>query len=221
MHLLSHDFTVTDIASKGLLGHKVHRNTIHKFLQKRNLQTRKRFSSMPEQDFIDLIRNLANEHPNSGYREIRSLLKTRTPPVKIQRDRLQKILREVDPAGVARRWATTIRRRNYHVPTANYMWHIDTHHKLIRWKLVIDGCIDGYSRVIPYLKAHTNNLAITALDDFLNGVKEFGVPGRVRADGGSEFNHVAKFMNGLDETERLIRGKSVHNQRYVNVKLEA
>ena len=64
-------------------------------------------------------------------------------------------------------------------------------------------------------------MAITVLEHFLNGVKEFGIPGRVRADRGSEFNHVAKFMNGLDETDRLICGKSVHNQRYINVKLEA
>ena len=95
------------------------------------------------------------------------------------------------------------------------MWHVDTHHKLIRWKFVIDGCIDGYSRVIPYLQAHTNNLAITALDDFLGGIREYGIPGRMRADGGGEFNHIATFMNGLDGTERLIRGKSVHNQRLV------
>ena len=34
------------------------------------------------------------------------------------------------------------------------------------------------------------------------------IAGRVRADGGGEFNHIEKFMNQLDE--RLIRGKSVH-----------
>ena len=51
------------------------------------------------------------------------------------------------------------------------------------------------------------------MDDFLSGVMEYGVPGKVRADGGSEFNHVAKFMNQVDGTERCIRGKSVHNER--------
>ena len=136
LSLLALDFNVSDIASKGLLGRKVHRNTIHNFLKKRDLQVRKKFAPIPNMDLTNLVAKLANEHPNSGYREIRSLLATQTPPVRIQRDCLQSILREVDPAGVTRRWATTIRRRNYQVPTANYMWHVDTHHKLIRWKFV-------------------------------------------------------------------------------------
>lgn len=35
----------------------------------------------------------------------------------------------------------------------------------------------------------------------------------MRADGGSEFNHIEKFMDGIDGSKRLIRGKSVHNVR--------
>ena len=44
-------------------------------------------------------------------------------------------------------------------------------------------------------------------------MKEYAVPGRVRTDGGKEFNHVETFMNELDGSRRCIRGKSVHNQR--------
>ena len=42
------------------------------------------------------------------------------------------------------------------------------------------------------------------------------IPGRVRVDGGSEFNHVERFMNtvvGNNQEIRCIRGKSVHNTR--------
>jgi hypothetical protein len=28
------------------------------------------------------------------------------------------------------------------------MWHLDGHHKLIRWGIVIHGFVDGYSRLV-------------------------------------------------------------------------
>ena len=95
----------------------------------------------------------------------------------------------------------------------NYLWHMDTNHKLIRWKFVIYGSIDGKSRLIQSLSAATNNLAITATNNFFESVVEYGVPSKVRVDGGSEFVHVRKFMESLDDTKRCFKGKSVHNQR--------
>ena len=35
--------------------------------------------------------------------------------------------------------------------------YIDSHHKLIRWRMVTHGAIDGYSRVVLYLKCTSNN----------------------------------------------------------------
>ena len=29
----------------------------------------------------------------------------------------------------------------------NSLWHLDGHHSLIRWKILIHGCIDGFSRI--------------------------------------------------------------------------
>ena len=31
------------------------------------------------------------------------------------------------------------------MPHANYVWHIDSNHKLILWRMVIHGAIDGFS----------------------------------------------------------------------------
>lgn len=42
-------------------------------------------------------------------------------------------------------------RRVYNVPGPNHLWHMDGHHKLIRYGLVTHGCIDGNSRVVIYL----------------------------------------------------------------------
>ena len=49
----------------------------------------------------------------------------------------------------------TSRRRVYSVEGPNSLWHIDGNHKLIRWKVVIHGGIDGHSRTIVFLKCAT------------------------------------------------------------------
>ena len=49
------------------------------------------------------------------------------------------------------------------MPGPNSLWHVDGHHKLIRWKIVIHGGIDGFSREIVYLKAAANNRSETVL----------------------------------------------------------
>jgi hypothetical protein len=43
---------------------------------------------------------------------------------------------------------TRIPRRQYRVPRPNALWHLDGHHKLILWGIVIHGVIDGYCRTV-------------------------------------------------------------------------
>ena len=38
--------------------------------------------------------------------------------------------------------------RCYHVPQPNALWHIDGHHKLIKWGIVIHGVTNGYSHQV-------------------------------------------------------------------------
>ncbi|KAI6139947.1 hypothetical protein BKA82DRAFT_3988122, partial [Pisolithus tinctorius] len=35
-------------------------------------------------------------------------------------------------------------RCKYHIKQPNALWHIDSHHKLIQWGIVIHGFIDGF-----------------------------------------------------------------------------
>ncbi|MEQ2238673.1 hypothetical protein ILYODFUR_035583, partial [Ilyodon furcidens] len=122
---------------------------------------------------------------------------------------------EVDPIGRSFRRRRTIRRRVYNVQTPNQLWHFDSNHKLVRWRMVVHGCVDGFSRTIIYLRCCNNNRASTVLCLFVMGVNHFGLPSRVRCDHGMENTLVACFMlerRGLNRRS-VIAGLSVHNQR--------
>ena len=86
---------------------------------------------------------------------------------------------------------------------------------ILRWNLVVDGCIDGYSRLVPYLIVHTDNFAMSAFGDFTEGITNYGIPSHVRTDNGSEFVHVNAFMMFANGENRgsFLAGRSVHNQR--------
>ncbi|KIJ06896.1 hypothetical protein PAXINDRAFT_91322, partial [Paxillus involutus ATCC 200175] len=53
-------------------------------------------------------------------------------------------MQRIDPLGRMLRGRATVERQVYSVPRSNYLWHMDGHHKLIRWGFVIHGIIDGY-----------------------------------------------------------------------------
>lgn len=84
-----------------------------------------------------------------------------------------------------------------------------------RWRIVIHGAIDGYSRLVVFLHASNNNRSSTVLSSFIRAVVSYGVPSRVRTDRGGENNAVCLMMNifrGFDRGSAL-RGRSTHNQR--------
>ena len=74
---------------------------------------------------------------------------------------MRESLLRVSPRGVQQHKTTTISHRTYSVPSSNALWHIDGQHSLVRWRIVIHGGIDGYSRKVVYLHASSNNRAST------------------------------------------------------------
>lgn len=83
-----------------------------------------------------------------------------------------------------------------------------------RWRIVVDGGIDGYSRLPIYLKCSPNNCAETVRTDFVEAVSTYGLPLRVRCDHGGENFAVASFMwSQADRSNSVIMGQSVHNVR--------
>ena len=59
---------------------------------------------------------------------------------------------------------------------------------------MVQGGIDGYSRMVVYLSCSTNNKAETTWECFQKATKEFGVPSRIRSDKGGENQLVCYFM---------------------------
>jgi len=97
----------------------------------------------------------------------------------------------------------------------SFYLYVDGHHKLIRWRFVTHAGIDGYSRLITFIKCSTNNKAETMYTAFMKGVQRFGLPSRVRTDQGRENIEVARYMlrhRGCNRSSVLV-GSSVHNQR--------
>ena len=81
--------------------------------------------------------------------------------------------------------------------------------------MVVHGCVDGFSRVVIFLKCSNNNEANTVLELFKNSVGTYHHPRRIRTDHGTENVEVARFMlhkYGVS-INPVITGRSIHNQR--------
>lgn len=133
----------------------------------------------------------------------------------VQVERVRMSLQRIDPFTAGLRWHAVVHRRTYSVPGPNALWHIDGHHSLIRWGMVIHGGIDGYSRTIVFLGIGDNNRADTVLGLFMQAVDTFYLPSRVRGDKGLENVRVAEYMiqNRGCNRGSFIAGRSTHNQR--------
>ena len=99
--------------------------------------------------------------PSLGRRRFIGAL--RSLDLRVQCWRVSECIRRCDPVGSALRWRSVIRRRKYYVPAPNSLWHIDSCHKLIRYRIIIHICIDGKTRLFVYCSCHDNNEAETVL----------------------------------------------------------
>ena len=208
--LVESGFRINDIAA--MLG--CSRRTVERRLQAFDIAPNN-YSSISDAQLDEMVREISSLHPQCGEKNITGRL--RSQGVRVQRRRIRESLHRVDPCGVESRARRVLHRRVYCVDSPNTLWHLDGYHKLIRWKIVIHGGIDGYSRLITFLRASTNNRASTVLSGFTSAIDEFGLPSHIRIDRGGENVCVSEYM--LQHPDRaagrgsVIVGRSVHNQR--------
>ncbi len=169
-----------------------------------------KYSSISDSETDHYVEHIVNEFPRVGEVMLAGHLRTRG--IIVQRSRLRSSIQRIRGPGSL---APCIDRRSYNVPGPNFLWHADGNHKLIKYRLVIHGCIDGFSRLITYMRCSDNNRAETVLRCFFNAVAEYGVPARVRTDKGGENVDIWKYMVDVrgQESQPYLTGSSVHNCR--------
>ena len=89
---------------------------------------------------------------------------------------------------------------------------------MVRWRFLIHGGIDGFSRSIVYLRCCSNNKAETVLAVLMNAPEIVGLPSRVRYDFGTENVVVARYM--LEHPQGGISSESMIERLWLEVKMK-
>lgn len=181
---LEHGFTIADIAKL----FDCSRRTIERRMKDSGITIKGTYSNISDDELLRITHSIISRYPKVGEKVLDGMLRARD--IKVQRQRIRDSLIAADPDSHRCRLLTALHRRQYSVECSNALWHVDGYHKLIRWRIVVHGGIDGYSRVVLNMRAATNNTAHTALNAFLYGVREYGIPSRVRTDKGDLYCRV-------------------------------
>ncbi|XP_063446834.1 uncharacterized protein LOC134726364 [Mytilus trossulus] len=138
----------------------------------------------------------------------------------VQKEMVRILLGILDPSGVAARVKRKLKRRHYRSKGPNYIWHLDSYDKLKPYGICVNGCIDGFSRFIIWLRVgrSNNNPRIVAgfYVEALTSLER--VPHSIRSDMGTENSYIAEMQsflrrNGPGSRKAFLYGTSQHNQR--------
>ena len=99
------------------------------------------FSTVTDTELEEKISVIKRDFPNSGEVMITGHLLSQG--IHVPRKRLRQ---SISRLGGSTQLSQSVYRRVYSVP-----WHIDGNHKLIKYRLIVHGGIDGFSRLITYL----------------------------------------------------------------------
>uniref|UniRef100_A0A8C2AGH5 Integrase catalytic domain-containing protein n=2 Tax=Cyprinus carpio TaxID=7962 RepID=A0A8C2AGH5_CYPCA len=192
----------------------VSRRTVKRRLREYRISLRDRYTDLSDSDLDNRVRELVGGNDELGAESVWARLAGQG--IVVQRHRVRQSLIRTNPVGATQRVTTRrLHRRVFQVAGPNSLWHLDGNNKLIRWRIVIHGGIDGYSRLVVFLKASSNNRSDTVFQSFVEAIDQYGLPSRVRCDNGGENNAVCLFMNVFRGFTRgsALRGRSTHNQR--------
>ena len=171
------------------------------------------YTDIRDRDLDDIIVSYKRIHPHDGERML--IVHLRSLNIHVQRWRICESIHRVDPSSVRERRIKLIQRRTYFSKGANFVAHMDGNHKLICWKFVIHGAVDGCSRLVTFLKCSNNNRASAVLESFTAAIQTYGLSRRLRTDLGGENVDAWDYMVALhgDDESTIITGSSVHNER--------
>lgn len=98
-----------------------------------------------------LLQELQKSSQLHGYRWFH--LKCLQNKIVVTQEIVRELLSYLDPTGVEVRKRRRLRRRQYYNKGPNFLWHVDSYDKLKPYGICINGCIDGFSRQIIWLRA--------------------------------------------------------------------
>lgn len=192
--------------------------TLKRILKRRKLYRKKHFTNYDV--IIEFLREqIECSGQLHGYRWMH--LRCIRNGFTVTKETVRLALQLIDPHGVDIRRRKRLRRRQYSNKGPNYVWHLDSYDKLKPYGIAINGCIDGFSRYIIWLKvASTNNNPKVIGGHYFEAVNQLrGCPKTIRADYGTENGHVERFQiflvnQNADITKPpFISGRSTANQR--------
>lgn len=133
------------ITLSNILG--IHRNTLRTIIKENGIDTG--FSNISNQDLDKKICDYRKDHPSAGRGYIAGHLRS-AHNLRVQQKRISDSVNRVDSLGqgMKRRALKKKVHQDYSVDRPNALWHIDGHHKLILWGIVIHGIADGDSRTV-------------------------------------------------------------------------
>ena len=169
--LLSLSLSMTKVAQILM----VSRSTIYRCMKEEN-RVLGSYTSITDATLDTIIQSIKRHDQNDG--EVMVAAHLSRIGVRVTWARMRASIHRVDPLGVAERSCQIIRCRTYSAPHPNYVWHMDSHHKLIRWRIVIHGAVDGFSRKVLYLTCANNNRASTVVSLFSSAADSHGLPER-------------------------------------------
>ncbi|XP_065129177.1 uncharacterized protein [Paramisgurnus dabryanus] len=192
---------------------------LHRILRNRGLYRRQYGDLGAGIDFIfDQLQGSGRDH---GYRWMYA--KCLQQGICIRKEDVRIILSLLDPINTQARQTRRLRRRQYFAQGPNFIWHIDSYDKLKPYGICINGCIDGFSRKITWLRAASTNSDPRVIGGyFVETVERLGgCPRLVRTDMGTEnvvVRDIQRYLRRNGEDDRAaersyITGKSTANQR--------
>lgn len=112
----------------------------------RHYNIQQKYSPLTNAELNHIITQFKANRPESSVHYVIGYLQRQG--YRVQFHRVLHSLRCLDHLGQIL-WSYRIKKRGkYYVKRPNALWHIDGHHKLIRWGIVIHGAVDGFCRTV-------------------------------------------------------------------------
>ena len=125
---------------------EISRDTLYRRLEEAGVSPDD-YTPLSDQQLDETIHSIKQDHPNDGEVLLQGHLLRQG--IRIPRHTLRSAIHHVDHINIVARKRSVVQHRIYSVPHPTHIWHIDGHHKLIRWHFVIHGAVDFHAQLPP------------------------------------------------------------------------